>query len=726
MLRCNTSPHHQVEPVSAAIMRVPANATRVEITCLSRRNIVRLNFSELTNVRELTLDAFNVTSESREMFRGLTRITSLTLRNLNWRRMERETFDRLSSLRTLSVERLDYLEYLQPELLQSLTALVTLSFRHISDRLMYADYAAILRHVTSDGLRTLTLHAVHSERHPETKLDTDVLFNGGLSSQALVHLDMGRNNIVNVVGDPVRCWPVLEYVSFAGNAFLGAAFLTVFWVRFFAHPRVKTMDLSWNNERALKSFDAVFSLIVDETCERGALPLSLGPRMTSLSVSHATYISNTHGRHYPMCIRNRNHSMRYLDMSNTRSTVPLAYSLVRLRSLRVLNLQNMNMQRLRGTLFTNMPRLSALLLGRNNIGASIANLSRQALFARNTNLRLLDLAGCGITDIPADEFSDLSRLRILNLSTNQMANFTAKLSKLTSLRFLNISDNRLSTLPPTMLGELDDMALRRTIHVDISTNPLLCESEFVTWAKTTKVHFLRAEKTLCADENGTRRIELNVASDRLVVHVDNYVRNVVIAVSLSAVALAIPVFVWLSYRFRWQVALCCHRMKGAPAPGATQRNRKYKRDAFICYNSNDRVWVCGDLLRHLEANAVTTILHHRDFLPGSVLEDTIRESIAMSRFIVLILSPDFLASNWCLLEMHLARSRATSEDRDVIVPIILREFPAAQVTRTLEAILSRSYLEWTDDRQGQTLFWDKLINKLKHGGNIRVLDNTGV
>ncbi|KAK2171212.1 hypothetical protein NP493_1093g00047 [Ridgeia piscesae] len=98
----------------------------------------------------------------------------------------------------------------------------------------------------------------------------------------------------------------------------------------------------------------------------------------------------------------------------------------------------------------------------------------------------------------------------------------------------------------------------------------------------------------------------------------------------------------------------------------------------------------------------------------------------MSRFIVLVLSPDFLASNWCLLEMHLARSRATSEGHDVIVPIILHEFPVAQVTRTLEAILSRSYLEWTDDRQGQTLFWDKLITKLKHGGNIRVLDNTGV
>ena len=471
-----------------------------------------------------------------------------------------------------------------------------------------------------------------------------------------------------------------------------------------------------------------FSLTVDETCD-SAVPFNLGPRMESVSVSDTTYIANSHTRHYPMCFRNSNGTMRYIDLSNTRATVALSFSIVQLRALRYLNVQNLNMQRLRGALFADMPRLSMLLLGRNNIGASIANDSRHVLFARNTNLRLLDLAGCHITDIPPDEFSDLRHLRVLNLSTNEIANFTVRLNKLTSLRLLNVSYNRLTTLPLTTLKELERVARRRTIQVDISDNPLVCGSEFVTWAKSTKVHFLRAEQTLCEGDNGTRPVEFGVVttlSDRLVFDVDNHDRTVAIAVSLSVIALAIPVLVFVLYRCRWKLALCCHRMKTGTQSDETPRDRTYKRDAFICYNSNDREWVCGDLLRHLEDNAVSTILHHRDFLPGSVLEDTIRESIAMSRFVVLVLSPDFLASNWCLLEMHLARSRVTSEGRDVIVPVILREFPATQVTRTLEAILSTSYLQWTDNRQGQALFWDKLVTKLKHGGNIRPLDSTAV
>ena len=344
--------------------------------------------------------------------------------------------------------------------------------------------------------------------------------------------------------------------------------------------------------------------------------------------------------------------------------------------------QNLNMQRLRGALFADMSRLSMLLLGRNNIGASIANDTRHVIFARNTDLRLLDLAGCHITEIPPDEFSDLRHLRVLNLSMNEIVNFTVRLNKLTSLRLLNISHNRLTTLPLTTLKELDHVAQRRMTQVDISANPLVCDSEFVTWAKTTKVHFMRAEQTLCEGDNGTRPVEFGVVttlSDRLVYDVDNHDRTVAIAVSLSVIALAIPILVFVLYRCRWKLALCCHRMKTGTPSAETPRDRTYKRDAFICYNSNDREWVCGDLLRHLEDNAVSTILHHRDFLPGSVLEDTIRESVAMSRFVVLVLSPDFLASNWCLLEMHLARSRVTSEGLDVIVPVILREFPATQV-----------------------------------------------
>ena len=201
--------------------------------------------------------------------------------------------------------------------------------------------------------------------------------------------------------------------------------------------------------------------------------------------------------------------------------------------------------------------------------------------------------------------------------------------------------------------------------------------------------------------------------------------HVIISMSvvLVVIVVAIPIVIYVLRRYRRKLALHSYRFRRGSATSGVEDEVTYERDAFICYNSNefDRAWVCRNLLQHMEANNITTIIHHRDFLPGSILEDTIRKSIDRCRFTVLVLSPDFLASNWCLLEMHIARSRLISIGRDVIVPVILREFPPSLLTPTLEGILSTSYLEWTDDPEGQVLFWDKLVTKLKHGGNIRPL-----
>ena len=171
---------------------------------------------------------------------------------------------------------------------------------------------------------------------------------------------------------------------------------------------------------------------------------------------------------------------------------------------------------------------------------------------------------------------------------------------------------------------------------------------------------------------------------------------------LVVLAVGILRVMYVLRRYRWKFGTCLNRFHERPFSSGVEDEHVYERDAFICFNSKDRAWVCNDLLQHMEEHEISTVIHHRDFLPGSILEESIRESIDKCRFTVLVLSPDFLSSNWCLLEMYLARSRIISQGRDVIVPIILREFPTSQLTRTLEGILSRSYLEWTGDPEGLT------------------------
>ena len=736
VLNCSPSVDDYIlQIVNSTVEEIPINATRVKIKCFTKSIVVRVRFSGLPNVRELTLDTFTVPSDYGQMFQGITGLLTLTLRNLRWSNMTKSTFDGLSMLRSLFVEQLDDLAYIDAAVLVPLESLESLSFKHVganNNLLWYHHYAAILRELPPFNLHTLVLYAVHSESHKETKLNIDTLFNDGLSSWRLRYLDMGRNNIVFVEGNPARSWPALEYISFSENSFLGAIKLTSFWVQFYTHRTLQTIDLSMINQRALDSGDAVFHLAVDNVCHSG-FSITLGPRVQSISLRDTILIADTKTPIYPICFRDSNDTVRYVDLANGRSTKRLSFSLVNLRMLQYLNLQNLNTHILTENLFSNMRNLTMLLLGQNPIGGSIANDSENALFSNITNLRMLDLADCQITTLPAEEFSHLHQLQILNLSSNDISTFTVKLNQLTALQLLNISHNRLSNLSSTTFQELDHIASERTIQVDISGNPLLCfpdQSEFVTWAKTTRVQFVNTENTFCTGYNGTELMyfgeETNPAEGGPEITEIKKGSNgwkYGIGISMSLIGIAIPIAVFLWCRCRWKFALYCHQMQKGKSTDDTTNLQAFKRDAFICYNSEDSSWVCQELLHRLEDCHISTVIHHRDFLPGSILEETIRESIDMSRYTVLVLSPDFLASNWCLLEMHLARNRIISEGRDVIVPIILREFPVSQLTRTLEGILSKSYLEWTDDAEGQALFWDKLVTKLKQGGNLRPLDN---
>ncbi|KAI0240963.1 hypothetical protein LSAT2_004110 [Lamellibrachia satsuma] len=312
----------------------------------------------------------------------------------------------------------------------------------------------------------------------------------------------------------------------------------------------------------------------------------------------------------------------------------------------------------------------------------------------------------------------------LNL-TELFSHGSVDLRTLKKLRVLNLSDNKLITLSAKTRKELDEIP---KVHVDISGNPLRClcsNTDFVTWTHTSKVKFLNKHNTFCIDKDNSTNLLFHFDSEALI----NACRPnngwyLTVLLPLGIVLIVISVLICVVYKYRWKRACCCSRLHVFYTSSDVQLEPVvYERDAFICYNSSDRAWVCDELLKQLEDNNVSTIIHQRDFLPGSVLHDAILESINKCRYTVLVFSPEFIASDWCPFETHQARSRIITQGRDVIVPIILREFPmSTNISRTLVGILEKSYLKWSDSPEEQVDFWDKLITKLKHGGNIRPLE----
>ncbi|XP_070537009.1 toll-like receptor 2 type-2 [Ptychodera flava] len=154
-------------------------------------------------------------------------------------------------------------------------------------------------------------------------------------------------------------------------------------------------------------------------------------------------------------------------------------------------------------------------------------------------------------------------------------------------------------------------------------------------------------------------------------------------------------------------------------------NKRY--DAFVVYNENDSDWVNNELVPNLEnidPPNFRLCIHERDFIPGNEIIDNILESIENSTKTMLILSPDFAASEWCYFEMRMAQSCLFEEKRDIIVMISLKRIPDGDMPRILHNLLkTKSYLEWPENEMGRELFWEKLKVALRSDSRVNRVAN---
>ncbi|KAI4789618.1 hypothetical protein KUCAC02_021050 [Chaenocephalus aceratus] len=87
------------------------------------------------------------------------------------------------------------------------------------------------------------------------------------------------------------------------------------------------------------------------------------------------------------------------------------------------------------------------------------------------------------------------------------------------------------------------------------------------------------------------------------------------------------------------------------------------------YSSTDYQWThC--LIEQLEACGLQVCYHDRDFLPGRTVLENMSDCIQESQKVLLVLSPEFVRSRWCLLEANMSLFRDCLE-RKPIVPVLL-------------------------------------------------------
>jgi hypothetical protein len=89
---------------------------------------------------------------------------------------------------------------------------------------------------------------------------------------------------------------------------------------------------------------------------------------------------------------------------------------------------------------------------------------------------------------------------------------------------------------------------------------------------------------------------------------------------------------------------------------STEKKKTY--DVFISYANEDHLWVTEELVPKLEKeHQFKCCFHERDFQIGVTVMQNIVNCVDKSQVFVVVLTPSYVNSTWCMFELFLAQSR---------------------------------------------------------------------
>ena len=361
-----------------------------------------------------------------------------------------------------------------------------------------------------------------------------------------------------------------------------------------------------------------------------------------------------------------------------------------------------------------LPSLRTVLLGGNQLTIGPNHPQPSSKQQPPLPLEHLDLSRNGLSVIPRQEFVQFSNLHILDLSGNQLEEFDLQLP--VSLQLLNISGNKLTFLRENVTRYLDTF---HNLTVDVTSNSFVCGCKvyyFIRWIQHAKIDLTNQHDLYCFTQRGRMRMsEINLRTLRKECNPMTPMEVGTIGASAS-IALCLAVLLcFITYRRRWRIRHYFYRRRLRRE--WAQLNDDYEYDAFIAYSDETpevRRWVNVTMQTELEQNrGLRLFLHQRDLLGGGLLLERIDDAMRRCRKTVLVLSPEFLRSRICLYQAWSAHTSMVTEQRDAVVLVKQQALPLAGITGTLTSLMEiRECLNWTDDPEGQELFWKRLRDVL--------------
>ncbi|XP_077502891.1 toll-like receptor 2 type-2 [Amblyomma americanum] len=280
---------------------------------------------------------------------------------------------------------------------------------------------------------------------------------------------------------------------------------------------------------------------------------------------------------------------------------------------------------------------------------------------------------------------------------------------------LDLTKNRLRRFPLGLVSE------RTVASVWLSGNPWKCSCEdypFRQWAESHSYAIRDYNETLC--EQGKKFIDLgekDLCPSRKVFIILAYgVPSLVLMVTAMAAVTA-----YLKYKHEIRVWLyargICRSLKCIKEDDVDE-DKDF--DVFLSFSSKDREWAYSELLPKVEANGFSVCTYDRNFKGGFLIQDIVQEAVCCSRRTLLVVTQNYVESEWCRWEFRVAQHRALEDNINRLIVVVVGDVRPEGVDEELQRYMQETnYLRW-----GEAHFWDKLLYSLpKRDARTRVIPN---
>ncbi|XP_049846539.1 toll-like receptor Tollo [Schistocerca gregaria] len=366
-----------------------------------------------------------------------------------------------------------------------------------------------------------------------------------------------------------------------------------------------------------------------------------------------------------------------------------------LKELELLHLEDNRLRELRGYEFDGLESLKELYLHRNFI-----------------------------TSIHNSTFSPLRHLKVLKLDNNRISHY-AVWTLPASLTELTLSNNSWQCDCDYAESFKDYLLKTETIVSDASrvqcfrrsgaandTQDFSDDADYIGFAPDSDGYYILSNSSLpcfgAVDANETTAA--NITATKTVIQkqaIQDYIPQLVAAL---CVLLVLVLTVLLIFIFRQEMRVWFHSRFGIRLfyrhSDIDHEDRDKLFDAFVSYSSKDEAFVAEELAPILEHGdpPYKLCLHYRDFPVGAYIGETIVQAVESSRRTIMVLSDNFIRSEWCRFEFKSAHHQVLRDRRRRLILVLLGEVPQKDLDPDIRLYLkTNTYLQW-----GDKLFWEKL------------------